>query len=701
MKRLFLFLIPLSLIMTNCESDKKNPFLSEYDTPFDAPPFDRITEEHYMPAYEEAIKQHKAEIDAIINNTEEPNFENTILAYDRAGELMSKVGAVFYGVRGAHTNDMMDVIAEDLNPILSAHSNSIRLNQELFSKIQEVYNKRNELDIDKEQMILVEKTYRDFERAGAALSEEDREKLKKINERMSMLSLNLSQNVLKETNDFKLVLETEEDLAGLPESVISAAADAAKEADMEGKWVITLHKPSWIPFLQHSTRRDLREKVYKAYYNRGDNNNDNDNKKLFAELIKLRGEFANLIGYENYARYFHDIQMAENPDNVYDFLYKVWEPAIIKAKEERDDMQRIINKEGGDFELQSWDWWYYAEKLRKEKYDLDDAELKPYFTLDNVRKGSFLLANKLYGLEFIELPDQPVYHEEVEAYEVREADGTHLAILFIDPHPRASKRGGAWCGTYRSGSYDEEGNRISPIVTMVMNFSRPSGGKPAMLSWDETTTYFHEFGHALHNFFAKGHYNRTSRSVPRDFVELPSQICENWASEPAMLKEYALHYETGEPIPDELIEKIQNSAHFNQGFITAEYVAAALLDLDWHTADFSDGENIDVNEFERKSMERIGLIDEIIPRYRTTYFNHIFSTGYAAGYYVYLWAGVLDSDAFYAFKESGELFNQELADKFRKYILANNSIYEGMDAYVKFRGEEPSIDPLLEKRGMK
>ncbi len=688
--------------MTNCETDK-NPFFSEYNTPFDSPPFDRIEEDHYMPAYEEAMKQHRAEIDAIISNPDEADFENTILAYDNAGELMSKVGSVFFGVRSANTNDRMNEIARELNPILSAHSNSIRLDQDLFARIQDVYNKREELNLDKEQMILVEKIYRDFERAGAALPEEDREKLKKINERMSMLSLELGENVLDETNDFKLVLETEEDLAGLPESVISAAADAAKEADMEGKWVITLHKPSWIPFLQHSTRRDLREKVYKAYYMRGNNGNDNDNKKLFAELMKLRREYANLLGFDNYAEFFNEIQMAEKPENVYSFLHQVWEPALKRAKSELDQMQKIIDREGGDFELESWDWWHYAEKLRKEKYDLDDAELKPYFTIENVRNGSFLLANKLYGISFEKLDNVPVYHEEVEAYEVKEEDGTHLAVLFIDPHPRAGKRGGAWCGSYRSGAYDENGEKITPIVTMVMNFSRPSGDKPAMLSWDETTTYFHEFGHALHNFFADGKYRRTSRSVPRDFVELPSQICENWASETEMLKEYALHYETGEPIPDELIKKIQNSAHFNQGFVTVEYVAAALLDMDWHTADFSDidVENIDVEEFEKQSMNNIGLIDEIIPRYKTTYFNHIFGTGYAAGYYVYLWAGVLDSDAFYAFKESGDLFNKELADKFRKYILANNSIYEGMEAYVNFRGEEPSIEPLLEKRGMK
>ncbi|MFP4367906.1 MAG: M3 family metallopeptidase, partial [Bacteroidales bacterium] len=391
------------------------------------------------------------------------------------------------------------------------------------------------------------------------------------------------------------------------------------------------------------------------------------------------------------------IQMAQDPGNVYDFLYQVWDPALERAATERDQMQAIIDREGGDFELESWDWWYYAEKLRQELYDLDDEEVNPYFTIENVRRGNFLLANKLFGLTFEERPEVPVYHEEVEAYEVTDRDGSHLGILYIDPHPRPSKRGGAWCGTYRSGSWDN-GERIAPIVTMVMNFSRPTGGNPAMLSWDETTTYFHEFGHALHNFFAEGKYRRTSRSVPRDFVELPSQILENWAGEPELLKLYAQHYQTGEPIPDELITKLRNAEHFNQGFMNVEYLAAAILDMDWHTAQH--GDVIDVNGFEEESMNRIGLPSEIIPRYRTTYFGHIFGTGYAAGYYVYRWAGVLDADAFMAFKNSGDLFNQDLAEKFRKYILAENSLWEGMDAYVKFSGHEPSIEPFLIQKGL-
>ncbi len=685
------------MIFAGC-ADQKNPFFSDFNTPFDAPPFDRIDDEHFLPAIEEGIRQHQAEIDAIVNNPEPPTFQNTIVAYDRAGGMLRRVTPVFGGLRDAETNPRLQEIARETTPMLSAHSNAIRMNQGLFERIQAVYEQRNELGLDLEEMRVVEKYYRDFERSGAALPEDKRERLSELNQRMSMVSLQLGENQLAETNAFQLKLETEEDLAGLPSSVRAAAADAAEKADVDALGIVTLHNPSWIPFLQFSERRDLREKVFTAYFMRGDNDNEHDNKDLFAELMQLRQEMSQLLGYKNYAEFFQAIQMAENPQNVYDFLYEIWEPALALAKQERDEMQQMINREGGDFNLAPWDWWFYAEKLRKEKYDLDESELRPYFPIDNVRDGNFLLANKLFGLTFEYRPEVPVYHEEVEAYEVFDRDGSHLGILFIDPHPRPGKRGGAWCGTYRSGAY-ENGDKIYPIVTIVMNFSRPSGDKPALLSWDETTTYFHEFGHALHNFFADGRFRRTSRSVPRDFVELPSQILENWAAEPELLDMYALHYETGEPMPEELREKMRNAEFFNQGFINTEYIAAAILDMDWHTAEH--GDEIDVRAFENESLRNMGLIEEIKPRYRTTYFGHIFGTGYAAGYYVYRWAGVLDADAFMAFKESGDLFNQELAERFRKYILAENALRSGMDAYVEFRGQEPSIDPFLIRSGLK
>lgn len=693
-----LLLIPVSMMVSCQQAKDQNPFLTEWDTPFGTPPFHLIQDEHYIPAYEEAIEQNNAEIETIVSNPDEPNFENTIVAYDKSGELMSKIGAVYGGLSSANTSDRMQEIARELTPKLAAHRNAIRFNQDLFNRIKVVYDKRESLNLDVEQMRVVEKIYNDFARNGAALPEEQRNELKKLNERMSMVSLHLNQNLLAENNGFKLILDNEADLIGLPGDVIAGAAQAAKSEGHEGKWLFDLSKPSWTPFLQFSERRDLREKIHTAYCMRGNNDNDFDNKKLFIELMMLRKQMSEILGYKNYAEYFISEQMAETPENVYSFLNTVWEPALKRAKEERADMQNIIDREGDSFNLKSWDWWYYAEKVRKDKYNLNEDEIKPYLAFDNVREGIFYVTNKLYGLTYKKNDDIPVYHPEVEAFEVIDNDGSHLAVLLIDPHPRATKKQGAWCGTYRSGSY-KDGEKITPVVTIVLNFSRPVGDKPALLSWDEAETFFHEFGHALHNFFADGHYNRTSRSVPRDYVELPSQIMENWAGEPEVLKVYAKHYETGEPITDALIEKMQSSGKFNQGFVTVEYVAASILDMDWHTANVT--EATDVNEFEKNAMNSIGLISEIVPRYRTTNFGHVFGGGYAAGYYVYLWAGQLDADAFEAFKETGDLFNQELAAKFRKHCLSDNAMGEGMEQYIKFRGKAPSIDPLLRQRGLK
>ncbi|PLX23729.1 MAG: peptidase M3, partial [Marinilabiliales bacterium] len=535
MKKITLILLILMMAIYSCTDQNKketieNPLLAEFDTPFQVPPFDLIDTTHFIPAFEAGIEQENEEIEAIINNPEEPSFENTIVAYDQAGEILRKA-RVFYTLNGANTNPTLQRIARELNPMMSAHNNEINLNQDLFAKIKAVYDKRESLGLDKEQLRVVEKYYLDFERSGAALPEEQREQLKKINEKLSMLSLEFGQNLLAETNDFKLVIENEEDLAGLPEGVISAAADAAAQNDMAGKWVFTLQKPSWIPFLTYSPKRELREKIYKAMYHRGDNNNDKDNKGIIAEMVKLRDERAKLLGFDNYAEFVIDNNMAKTPENVYDFLHKVWEPALEVSKKERDEMQKIIDAEDGNFKLKSWDWWYYAEKLRKQKYNLDEEEIKPYLSLDQVREGIFYVSNKLYGLTFEERTDIPVYHEEVKTYEVKEANGDHVSILYIDSYPRPGKGGGAWCGAMRSGAY-VDGKKVTPVVYIVTNFTRPVGDKPALLSWDESETFFHEFGHALHNFFADGHYRRTSRDVPRDYVELPSQIMENWASQP-------------------------------------------------------------------------------------------------------------------------------------------------------------------------
>ncbi|MGM0620667.1 MAG: M3 family metallopeptidase [Bacteroidota bacterium] len=704
MKKLLIGTFVLALALGACQNQEKgsdtdmeNPFFKEWTTPHGVPPFDEITEEHFVPAVKEGIEQQAAEVEAIAANSSEPTFENTIVALDKSGELLDKVTGTFYPLNSANTNEDMQAIAREISPLLTQHRDNISLNPELFEKIKAVYQKRSDLNLDKEQLRVTEKYYDDFERNGANLSDEDQETLRGLNEELSKLSLEFGENLLAETNkNFILIIDNEEDLAGLPDDVIARAADDAKAFDEEGNWVFTLAKPSMIPFLQYAENRDLREKLYRGYFMRGNNNNEFDNKEIIKQLVELRDQKAELLGFNNHAEYIIDVNMAKTPDAVYDFLMQLWNPAMDMAKKDVEEMQAIIDSEGGDFELASWDWWYYIEKLRKQKFDLDEAEVKQYFSLDNAKKGVFYVVENLYGLQF-EKRDWPSYHEEAEVYEVLEADGSHLGVLYMDFHPRDGKRVGAWSTGFRNATY-RNGIRIPRIGSIVMNFTRPSGDTPALLSFDEVSTFFHEFGHALHGLFSDGPYDRTAGSVPRDFVELPSQIMENWAAEPEVMKVYATHYETGEPIPDELIEKLQLSGTFNQGFITGEYVAAALLDMDYHTTE--DPVIEDVNAFEKASMNQIGLIDEILPRYRSTYFSHIFSGGYSAGYYVYYWAGVLDTDAYAAFKETGDVFNPEVASKFRT-LLEKCGADEGMVVYKNFRGKEPSIDPFLEKKGLK
>lgn len=703
MRKLLFFPAMVLVLMGGCNPPAPggdNPFLSDYDTPFKVPPFDKIKVEHYMPALEQGMAEQNAEIEAITSNSDAPDFENTILAFDGSGELLRKVQYVFGNMRSANTNPEIQAVAQEAVPQLTAHSDNIMLNMDLFGRIKAVYETRNESGLDASQIRVVEKYYQDFVRNGANLAAGEQEQLKAINQKLASLSLKFGENLLNETNkNFKLVVDNSADLAGLPQGVIDAAAMTANEAGMEGKWVFTLQKPSMLPFLQFAENRDLREKLYKGYFKRGDNNDEFDNKDVIKEIVTLRAQRASLLGFDNHADFVVDVNMAKTTDNVMAFLQKLWTPALARAKGELAEMQAIIDREGGNFELQSWDWWYYAEKLRKEKYDLDESELTPYFKLDNVRDGMFWVANQLYGITFDKLSDVPLYHHDAEVFEVKEADGSHVGLLYLDYFPRDSKRVGAWCSSYRRAGYDGE-ERIHPISTIVCNFTKPTNELPSLLTWDETKTLFHEFGHALHGLFTDGKYRRTAGVVPRDYVELPSQIMENWASEPEVLRAYARHYETDEVIPDALIGKIQKSAYFNQGFNTVEYLAAAILDMDWHTiATNTVIEN--VNTFEELSMQNIGLIGEIVPRYRSTYFSHIFDGGYSAGYYVYYWAGQLDADAFYAFKESGDLFNPELAEKFRKHCLAECGEDEGMVQYNKFRGKNPEIDPLLERMGLK
>ncbi len=708
MKNRILLLTVISIaLLTACKNEKKmkeNPFFAEYSTPFQVPPFDKIDSTDYMPAFIEGIKQHDMEVAAITDNAAEPTFENTILPLDKSGKLLTRVSKVFFNMTEANTNDQLQAdqlqaIAGQVSPLLSKHNDDVSMNAKLFARIKVIYEKRNSSELDKQQIRVVEKYYRDFERQGANLSKDQQDQLRKINEELSMLSIKFGDNLLAETNkNFKLLIDNKADLDGLPEGVIAAAAEAAEQDGNKGKWLFTLAKPSLIPFLQYDKNRALREKIYRGYFMRGDNDNANDNKKNIADIVRLRADKAKLLGFGNYAAYVIDENMAKTPATVDAFLNKLMVASLPVAKAELSEMQKIADDEGGNFKLQSWDWWYYAEKLHKQKYDLDENELKPYFSLDNVRNGMFAVAGKLYGITFTKVTNLPVYHKDVETFEVKEADGSHLGILYLDYFPRPSKSGGAWCTDFQSAGW-ENGKKVDPVVSMVTNFTPPSGDMPALLNFDETSTLFHEFGHALHGLFTIGKYSRTAGNVPQDYVELPSQVMENWASDPEVLRMYAKHYKTGEVIPDKLIEKIEKSGLFNQGFVTVEYLAASILDMDYN--ELAAPATVEPNAFEKEAMKKIGLIPEILPRYRSTYFSHIFSGGYAAGYYVYIWAAVLDADAFDYFKQSGDIFNPELAAKFRKNCLAESGDDEGMVQYKKFRGQEPSMDPLLKRRGLK
>lgn len=699
MKNVLLFFLSITVFFLACTQSGQNPFFTEWKTPFGTPPFHKIKEEvHYLPAFEEGMALHKQEVEAIINNTEAPSFENTIEAMEASGDLLTKVSNVFYNMLSANTSDTLQGIAKHVAPLLSKHQDDILLNENLFQRVKAVYDQKDELNLTNEQNKLLENYYKNFVRGGANLDEEKKNELREINKELSLLSLKFGENVLKETNKFEMVIDNEEDLAGLPEAVIIGAAEAAKERKYEGKWVFTIHKPSFIPFLQYSDKRELREKIFKAYINQGDNNDELDNKATLAKIAVLRVKKANLLGYKTHAHFVLEENMAKVPQNVYDLLNKLWKPALTMAKKEAYELQSMIYEEGNNFKLEPWDWWYYAEKVKKAKYDLDEEMLRPYFKLENVIDGVFQVANKLYGIQFEEKKDIPTYHEDVKVYEVKEADGSHIGILFADYFPRASKRGGAWMSEYR-GQSKLGGKEITPVICNVGNFSKPTGNKPSLISFEEVRTLFHEFGHGLHGLLSDCTYPALAgTNVPRDFVELPSQIMENWASEPEVLKMYAKHYETGETIPDDLIEKIKKAGKFNQGFATVEYLAASFLDMDYHT--LTNTKEIDVLKFEKKSLSNIGLIPEIVVRYRSTYFRHIFAGGYSAGYYSYIWSEVLDSDAFQAFKETS-LFDQKTAQAFRTNVLSAGGTDDPMTLYKKFRGKEPSIEPLLEKRGLK
>jgi peptidyl-dipeptidase Dcp len=697
---LMIFLAYASLSACKEEMKNDNPFLNKnFGTPFEVPPFEQIKAAHYMPAYLKGIEEQRKEIKTIISDTDEPTFENTIKALEYSGQLLSRVSRVFGSLNSANTNDTLQKINRELSPLLSKHRDDINLNDSLFQRVKSVYENRDKFSLTEEEKKLLDDNYKSFVRNGAALSPEDKDKLRKINEELSMLSVQFGENLLAETNGFKLIIDNENDLSGLPENIISQAAAMGKSLKMDGKWVFTLQVPSMTPFLQYSDRRDLREKLYTGYFMKGDNDNERDNKDIVAKIAKLRVERAHLLGYKSYAEFALERNMAKTPEKVFEFLGQVWAAATPFAKAEVAAQQELIDKDGGKFKLEPWDWWYYTDRIKREKYNLSDEITRPYFMIDNVMEGMFYVANRLYGLSFTKRSDIPKYHPDVNTFEVTR-EGKHVGILMIDNYPRPSKRGGAWCGAYRGQSRDIKGKMISPVVTMVTNSTPPTADKPALLTADEASTLFHEFGHALHQLLSNSTYPGVSgTSVPRDFVELPSQIMEHWVLEPEVLKVYAKHYQTGEIIPADIVEKLDKAGKFNTGFVTVEYLAAALLDMEYHA--ITEPVDIDVRGFEKTAMDKYGLIPEIKPRYRSTYFNHIWAGGYSAGYYSYIWCEILDADAFQAFKETGDIFNKEVAAKFEKEILSRGGTRDPLEMYKAFRGKEPGIDALLENRGLK
>jgi peptidyl-dipeptidase Dcp len=697
---LFLLLMLALVVPTGAQAPATatadNPLLREWTTPFKVPPFQEIKPEHFLPAIKEAIAQNRKEIDAIANNAQPATFANTIEALENSGELLSKVQGAFGGLTSAETNPQLQAVNREATPLLSTLRDEVRLNDKLFARIKAVYAARATLRLTPLQNKLVEEVYKGYVRAGANLDPAKKEQLKKINAELSMLTLKFGDNQLHDTNAYKLVIENLDDLKGLPPSVVATGADAAKVAGMAGKWVYTLQAPSIWPFLQYADNRELRRQILAAYTTRGDHGDEWDNKMVLSRIAALRVERAQLMGYKTFADYVLEENMAKTPAGVYNLLNQLWTPARRVALKEAADMQATIDKEGGNFKLEAGDWRYYTEKVRKARFDLDEQMLRPYFKLENVVQGAFAVANRLYGITFTKIPDLPVYNPEVTAYEVKDANGEHLAVFLTDYHPRPGKRTGAWTGRLR-GSSVRNGRTVRPIVTNVCNFTRPSGDEPALLTAEEVNTLFHEFGHALAGFLGKVPYP-TVAGFPRDFVEVPSQIMENWAFEPEVLKRYAKHYKTGEVIPAELVDKIEKSAQFNQGFVTVEYLAASFLDMDWHT--LTTPAEQDANAFEKASMDKIQLLPEIPPRYRSPYYTHVFSGGYSAGYYAYIWSEVYDKDAFQAFVEKKNLFDQPTAQAFRR-LLEQGGTVDAMTAYKTFRGRDASVEPLLKARGLK
>lgn len=679
-----------------CTKQQENPLLADSVLPYGAPEFSKYQSAYYEEAFNEGFKQQRAQIDAIAACTEEPTFDNTIGALERSGRLLSKVAGIFFNLNETDADSVMKEAEKKIMPLMTEHSAYMTMNEILFARVKTVYDNKATLNLTREQEMVLDKYYRMFVRGGALLDAEQKAQFMEIEKQLSLASIEFGDNSLAETNAFELLVTDEKDLSGLPKSSIDAACETAQAAGKKG-WLFTLHKPSWIPFMQYADNRDLRKQMYLGYINRGDNNNANDNKEVIARILKLRQQKAQLFGYNTFAEYQLADKMAKTPEAAYELLMTIWNAALPKAKAEAAELQKLMNAEGKGEKLEAWDWWYYTEKLRQQKYALNESELKPYFSLDNVRKGSFMVAEKLFGVTLRPIEGVDIYHPEVKTFEVLDGDSSHLALFYADYFPRATKRAGAWMSNIAE-PFNVDGENIRPMIVNVCNFTRPTGNVPSLLNIDETRTLFHEFGHALHGMLTQTRYPSVAgTSVARDFVELPSQIMEHWAIEPEVMKLYAHHYQTGEAIPDELIAKMQAASSFNSGFETVELVAAALLDMEYHM--LTDYTDFEANAFEKSVAEKIGLIPEITFRYRGTYFNHVFSGGYAVGYYSYLWAEVLDADGFEAFKEKG-IFDQATGRSFRQNILEMGGSEEPMTLYRRFRGAEPNPEALLRNRGL-
>lgn len=701
-----IILTTVGLGAASCGSQKKNetsstetnPLLTKWNTPYEVPPFNLIENKHFEPAILQGINEQIVEIQSITSNTDEPTFENTIVALEKSGKDLKRASSVFYNLTGANTNQELQDLSKKLAPTLSKHNDAIYMNDDLFKRVEKIWNEKGTKNYTTEEKVVLERSYNTFVRNGALLNTEKRAKLSEINSKLSLLSLQYGSNLLKETNGYKLEVTNVNDLKGLSPELIEEAKQTGIALGKPGTYVFTLQNPSVIPFLQFADNRELRKEIWTAFQNKANNNNEFDNKQNAIDIANLRLEKAKILGFDSHAAYALENTMAKNATNVNKLLNDLWTPALAKANEELKDIQSLAGKDGIKT-VEPWDWRYYTEKIRKAKYDLSEEELKPYFSIDNVRNGIFYVTKNLYGLTYKQNNNIPVYHKDATAWEVYEANGELAGILYMDFHPRDSKRSGAWMTSYRAQTM-KDGKRKIPVISIVCNFTKPSGNAPALLTTDEVTTFFHEFGHALHGLLSNVNYESVAgTSVSRDFVELPSQVMENWALEPQVLKAYAKHYKTGEVISDELITKIQNTGTFDQGFQTVEYLAASILDMDYHT--IKEPITVDATTFEAKSTKKMNLNKEILPRYKSTYFSHVFSGGYSAGYYSYIWSGVLDTDAFEAFKETGDLFNPVKANLFRKNILEKGGSDDSMELYKKFRGFEPKTDALLKKRGLK